>query len=145
MRIAQISVFLENRPGRLAYLLEVLAGAQVNLRALSLADTADFGIARLIAEDANTAVQAINRAGLTTHTNQVLCVDIPDTPGALAHLLVDPLSLANVNIEYAYAYGGGPSGRATVVMKVDDLDTAERVVFHTTGGEQDRHEEWTVP
>ena len=145
MRITQISVFLENRPGRLAHLLQVLADAQVNLRALSLADTADFGIARLIASDPAAAVRAISQAGLTTATNQVLCVEIPDTPGALAHMLVDPLSLANVNIEYAYAYAGAAEQRATVVMKVDNLDAAERVLFWSTSGEQDKHEEWSVP
>ncbi len=145
MRITQISVFLENRPGRLAYLLQVLGDAGVNLRALSLADTADFGIARMIASDTDAALKAVRQAGLTAATNQVLCVEIPDTPGALAHALVNPLSLAKVNIEYAYAYAGSPAGRATVVMKVDDLDTAERVLPWSMVGEDDEHEEYTVP
>jgi hypothetical protein len=145
VRITQISVFLENRPGRLAYLLQVLSDAQVNLRALSLADTADFGIARIIVSDVNAAVQAIRKAGLTAATNQVLCVEIPDTPGALARTLVDPLSRAKVNIEYTYAYSGGASQQATVVMKVDDLDAAEKVLPSRIVGDADEKEGWTVP
>jgi hypothetical protein len=128
MRITQISVFMENRPGRLAHLLRVLSASQINLRALSLADTADFGIARLLVSDVDGALQALQGAGLAAATTQVLRVEIPDEPGAFARTLVEPLAGANVNIEYAYAYSEAPSGKAVVVLKVDKLDSAERVL-----------------
>lgn len=128
MRATQISVFMENRPGRLAHLLKVLSEAQINLRALSLADTADFGIARVLVSNVDAALLAIHAAGLTAATTQVLRVGIRDEPGALARTVVEPLAQAGVNIEYAYAYSEAPTGKAVVVLKVDKLDTAERVL-----------------
>jgi hypothetical protein len=128
MKVTQISVFLENRPGRLAHLLRVLSDAQVNLRALSLADTADFGIARAIVSDTDAAMRAIQAAGLTAATTEVLRVEIPDVPGGLARTVVEPLAQAGVNIEYMYAYSERPSEKAVVVLKVNDLEKAERVL-----------------
>ena len=124
MKATQISVFLENRPGRLLHLLRVLAGANVNLQALSVADTADFGIARIIVPDTEAAVRAIRAAGLTAATTEVLRAEISDTSGGLAEAVVDPLASAGVNIEYVYAYGERPAGKAVVVLKVDDLERA---------------------
>ena len=124
MKITQISVFLENRPGRLAYLLDVLSDANINLQALSVADTADFGIARLIVADPQAALRAVQQVGLTAATTQVLRVEIPDVAGGLAHTLVEPLAHAGVNIEYTYAYSEAPSGKAVVVLKVDKLEAA---------------------
>lgn len=128
MKVTQISVFLENRPGRLAHLLRVLSEAQVNLRALSLADTADFGIARAIVSDTAAAMKAIQAAGLTAATTEVLRVEIPDVPGGLARTVVEPLAEAGVNIEYMYAYSEHPSEKAVVVLKVDNPEKAERVL-----------------
>jgi len=130
MRVTQISVFLENRPGRLAHLLQVLAEAKVNLRALSLADTADFGIARIIVTDTAAAMAAIRHAGLTAAPTEVLRVEVPDEPGALENTIVVPLAQAGVNIEYLYAHSERPLplGKAEVVMKVDKLDKAEQVL-----------------
>lgn len=128
MRVTQISVFLENRPGRLAHLLQVLAEAKVNLRALSLADTADFGIARIIVADTAAAIAAIQHAGLTAATTQVLRVEVPDVPGALENAIVIPLAEAGVNIEYLYAHSERPANQAEVIMKVDRLDKAEQVL-----------------
>ncbi|MCP4196198.1 MAG: ACT domain-containing protein [Proteobacteria bacterium] len=124
MRVTQISVFLENRPGRLAYLLQVLADTQINMRALSVADSADFGIVRMIVDDVDQALQAIHAANLTAATTQVLRVEIPDTPGGLDRQVVEPLAESGVNIEYMYAYGGRISETAIVVLKVDHLDKA---------------------
>ena len=124
MNITQISVFLENRPGRLAYLLNVLSDAQVNLRALAVADTADFGIARVIVDDVDKAMTAIHDAGMTAATTEVLRVEIPDIPGGLAKAVIEPLSEAGVNIEYLYAFSESPSAKAVVVLKVDDLKGA---------------------
>ena len=128
MKVTQISVFLENRPGRLAHLLQVLSDAQVNLRALSVADAADFGIVRLIVSDTEAAMNAIQQAGLTAATTEALRVEIPDVPGGLAKRVVEPLAAAGVNIEYTYAYSEHPSEKAVVVMKVDDPDRAEEVL-----------------
>ena len=128
MKVTQISVFLENRPGRLAHLLQVLSAAQVNLRALSLADTADFGIARVIAADPAAAMAAIQKAGLTAATTEVVRVEVPDAPGGLATAVVEPLAAAQVNIEYMYAYSDRESGKAVVVMKVDKSEKAEQAL-----------------
>jgi hypothetical protein len=128
MRVTQISVFLENRPGRLAHLLQVLAEAKVNLRALSLADTADFGIARIIVADTPAAMAAIRHAGLTAGTTEVLRVEVLDEPGALENTIVIPLAQAGVNIEYLYAHSERPLDKAEVVMKVDKLEKAEQVL-----------------
>jgi hypothetical protein len=125
MRVTQISVFLENRPGRLLQLLQILTDAHVNLQALSMADTADFGIARIIVEDTPSAMQAIRAGGLTVAINDVLRVQIPDSSGGLAEKVIAPLSAAAVNVEYLYAYSERASGQAIVVLKVDDLDKAE--------------------
>ena len=128
MIVTQISVFLENRPGRLKYLFEVLSDAGINLRALSLADSADFGIARMIVPDTPATLRVIRGAGLTAATTQVLQMDIPDVPGGLARSVISPLADAGVNIEYTYAYSEGTAERAIVVLKVDDLEKAEQAL-----------------
>ncbi|NPV06381.1 MAG: ACT domain-containing protein [Anaerolineae bacterium] len=128
MKATQISVFLENRPGRLLQLLQVLARAEVNLEALSIADTADFGIARVIVSDPVAAMAAIQEAGLTAATTEVLRVELPDEPGALARHVVEPLAKAGVNVEYIYAYSQRVGDRAVVVLKTDDIEKAEQVL-----------------
>ena len=129
MNVTQISVFLENRPGRLAHLLRVLSDAQVNLAALSVADSADFGIARVIVDDADAAIRAIHAADMTTATTQVLRVEIPDVPGGLAKSVIEPLAAAGVNIQYIYAFSERPLQKAVVVLKVDDLDKAQQALI----------------
>lgn len=128
MNVTQISVFLENRPGRLSHLLAVLSSAQVNLRALSVADSADFGIARVIVDDVDAAVAAIRGSGMTAATTQVLRVEIPDIPGGLAQAVIEPLAQAGVNIQYTYAYSERSADKAVVVLKVDDLEKAQQVL-----------------
>ena len=128
MQVTQISVFLENQPGRLADLLDVLSDAQVNLQALSVADSADFGIVRLIVSDPDAVLLAIRNADMTAATTQVLRVEIPDVPGGLSRTVVAPLARAGVNIEYVYAYSELRLERAVVVLKVDDLERAEEAL-----------------
>jgi hypothetical protein len=128
MRVTQISVFLENRPGRLLRVLEVLAGAKVNLQALSVADTSDFGVVRVIVDDTDAAASALRSDGLTISRTEVLCAEIPDEPGGLANSVVAPLSEAGVNVEYVYAYSQRLSGHAVVVLKVSDLEKAEQAL-----------------
>ncbi len=128
MKVTQISVFLENRPGRLLQLLQVFADAGVNLQALSVADTADFGIARAIVADVDEAIAAIQAAGLTAATTDVLRVELPDEPGALANRVVQPLADAGINVGYVYAYSQRVGDKAVVVLKTDDVDRAVDVL-----------------
>ncbi|HMQ54484.1 MAG TPA: ACT domain-containing protein [Anaerolineae bacterium] len=128
MNVPQISVFVENRPGRLAHLLQILAEAKINIRALSVADSADFGIVRLIVDDPKEAIDAIHAAGMTGRITSVLRVEVPDEPGALERDVVESLAQAGVNIEYMYAYGGRLSGTAVIILKVDNLEKAEQAL-----------------
>jgi hypothetical protein len=128
MKVTQISVFLENQPGRLAHLLNVLSDAQVNLQALSVADSADFGVVRLIVSDTDAAMRAMRDAGLTAVTTKVLRVEIPDVAGGLLRSVMEPLAQAGVNIEYTYAYSERTQDKAVVVLKVDDLEKAEQAL-----------------
>lgn len=123
MRISQISVFLENEAGRLANVAKILGGAEVNIRALSIADTADFGILRLIVDDPERAAAVLRGAGLTVSLTDVIAVEMPDRPGGLAQVL-DALADARVNIEYMYAFVTQSAEGAVVVFRVDQLDEA---------------------
>jgi len=119
MGIKQISVFLENTTGRLSEVTKTIAGAQVNLRAISIADTADFGILRLIVDKTDAAVNALNAAGFTTRLTDVVAVEIEDTPGSLAKLM-ELFQQSQVNIEYLYASLEGQAGKAVVIFKLED-------------------------
>jgi hypothetical protein len=106
----------------------VLARAGVNLQALSVADTADFGIARVIVTDPIAAMAAIQADGLTAATTEVLRVELPDEPGALANTVIEPLAEAGVNVEYIYAYSERCGDKAVVVLKTDNNEKAEQVL-----------------
>ncbi|MDR2500145.1 MAG: amino acid-binding protein [Treponema sp.] len=119
MAIKQISVFLENNAGRLAEVTKVLAQGAVNIRAISIADTADFGILRLIVNNHAQALQALSDAGFTTRISDVAAVEIPDTPGSLAKVM-ELFQRSQVNIEYLYASLEGNTNKAVVVFKLED-------------------------
>ncbi|MDR1326617.1 MAG: amino acid-binding protein [Treponema sp.] len=119
MAIQQISVFLENNAGRLGEVTRVLASAGVNMRAISIADTADFGILRLIVDDNGKAIKALSDAGFTLRETSVAAVEIEDLPGSLAQVL-DLFQKAKVNIEYLYASLEGRAGKAVVFFKLAD-------------------------
>jgi hypothetical protein len=119
MGIKQISVFLENTTGRLSEVTKTLANAKVNLRAISIADTADFGILRLIVDKTDEAINALNTAGFTTRQTDVVAVEIEDTPGSLAKLM-ELFDKSQVNIEYLYASLEGQAGKAVVIFKLED-------------------------
>lgn len=127
MEIKQISVFFENKPGRLGEVTKVLAGAGINLRAISIADTADFGILRLIANDHEKAVAALAAAGFTTRITNVAAVELEDKPGSLATVM-EIFRAANVNIEYLYASLEGKEGKAVVIFKLGDHDKGIRLI-----------------
>ena len=120
MPIRQISVFVENTAGRLAEITSVLAAAKVNLRALTIADTADFGILRVIADDPDKALAALHEKKYTARSTDVIGVELDDKPGALAYVL-DVFSKTGVNIEYLYASLGQHDGQAVVIFKVQDM------------------------
>ena len=119
MEIKQISVFLDNTAGRLGEVTRVLAKAGINLRAISLADTKDFGILRLIADNCDEALNALKQAGFTTKISDVVAVKIEDTPGSLAGVM-ELFEKAKVNIEYVYASLGNENGKAVVIFKLED-------------------------
>ncbi len=120
MVLNQISVFLENKAGRLADATTAIAGAGVNVRAISIADTADFGILRVIVDSPDAALEALARAGFTTRSADVLSLEIPDRPGALAEVL-RAFKETGVNIEYLYASLEKNSDKAVVIFKVEDV------------------------
>ncbi|MBU4532996.1 MAG: ACT domain-containing protein [Eubacteriales bacterium] len=123
MWVKQISVFLENKSGRLAAVTRILGNEGINIRALSIADTSDFGILRLIVDDPAKAYSKLKEGGITVSETEVIAVEIPDTPGGLASVL-DILDAGGANIEYLYAFVSKSSGNALVLMKVEDLDKA---------------------
>ena len=127
----QISVFLENKSGRLAHVTRVLGDAGINIRALSIADTSDFGILRLIVSDPVKAHKILKEAGFTVSETEVIAVRMPDAPGGLATVL-DQMSEENLNIEYLYAFLGSSGSDALVIFKVEDIKKA-KVAFKNKG------------
>jgi hypothetical protein len=123
MKVEQISVFLENKSGRLAEVAGVLAAAGVNIRALSLADTADFGILRLIVDRNDRAKQALKDGGFTVGKTEVVALEVPDRPGGLAHIL-RALDTAGINVEYMYAFVQRSGDNAILIFRFDELDKA---------------------
>lgn len=128
MRQTQVSAFLENRPGRLLHLLSVLADAKINLLAHNIVDASDFGIVHLLVDKPQEAYRAIQGAGITCATTEVLDVMVPDEPGAFAARVLKPLADAGVNIEYSYTYSAPREGTARIVLKVDDLEAGEKAL-----------------
>lgn len=123
MKIEQISIFLENKSGRLAEITELLAQAGVNIRALSLADTADFGILRLIVNNPSKAMTILKETGFTVTKNEVVAVSVPDRPGGLYSILAT-LRGKNINVEYMYAFVQKSEGNAVLIFRFDDIDKA---------------------
>lgn len=127
MVIEQISVFVENKPGTLAEILDVLKEHDVNLMAITVADTADFGILRMIVNETEKTEKILRNAGFIVKITPVLCVAVKNTPGNL-HEQVQRLSSAGINIEYMYAFGATNVQEAKIVLKVDDLARAQAII-----------------
>lgn len=127
-KIKQVSVFMENRPGRLHAMLEILEKATVNMRALSVTETSEFGIVRMILDKPDEASEALRLAGYTARQDTVLSCEIPDVPGGLLNTVAEPLAKAGVNIAYFYAFIEPAPGKARMVLRVDDIDKAEKVL-----------------
>jgi hypothetical protein len=128
MAIKQISVFLENIAGRLGEVTKVLARADINIRAISIADTADFGILRLIVNKYEAALTALAAAGFTTtRVNDVAAVEVDDTPGSLARVM-ELFQQSKVNIEYLYASLEGNTGKAVIIFKLENHEQGLSIV-----------------
>lgn len=125
MSVQQLSVFLENKPGKLFEMTQVLAENEVDIRALSLAETTDFGIARLIVDDAEKAVAVLQSGSFIASKTDVLAFAVPNTPGGLYRLLAK-FNEASVNIEYMYAFlGNEDKTNAYMIFRVTDPQSAE--------------------
>ncbi|MDY6989495.1 MAG: ACT domain-containing protein [Thermodesulfobacteriota bacterium] len=127
MRLEQISIFLENKAGRLAEVTRVLSETGVNIRALSLADTSDFGILRLIVNDNDKAKKALKEHGFTVGKTDVVAVEVEDRPGGLSHIL-DVLGKKNINVEYMYAFVQHSGKDAVIIFRFDDIDAAVKLL-----------------
>jgi hypothetical protein len=129
MRVKQVSVFVENEAGRLQAILEVLEREKISIRALSVSDTAEFGIARMILQNPEEGLQALRQAGFTTRIDWMLSAQIPDVPGGLLNSVAKPMAKAGINIKYFYAYiEQAGENKAMVVFKPDDIEKAEEVL-----------------
>ena len=129
MRIQQVSVFVQNEPGHLEEILKVLESGQVSIRALSVSDTAEFGIVRMILDKPDAGLESLHKAGYTARMDWMISVEIPDVPGGLLETVAKPMSAAGINIKYFYAYiGQAGENKATVVFKPDDIDRAEQIL-----------------
>ena len=127
MKVEQISVFLENKAGRLAEVTNTLASNAINIRALSLADTTDFGILRLIVDNSETAKSVLKDKGFTVGKTNVVAVEVEDKPGGLNHIL-DTLGANNINVEYMYAFVLPGSTNATLIFRFDKTDQAVEIL-----------------
>lgn len=128
MKLQQLSLFLENKPGQIKVPCRVLAEAGINILTLSLADTQQFGILRLIVKDWSRAKKALEKAGCIVNLTEVLALDVADRPGGLAELL-ELLDQAKLDIEYMYAFTSGTRGhKAALIFRFADPDAAIKVL-----------------
>ncbi|MEF3253994.1 MAG: ACT domain-containing protein [Deferribacterales bacterium] len=123
MKIIQISIFIENKSGRLFEICDLLGKNNLNIRALSLADTSDFGILRLIVNEPEKAYKLLKENGFTVGKTEVIAVEVPDVPGGLASVL-KVLSDNNVNVEYMYAFVEKSRDFAVMIFRFDEIDAA---------------------
>jgi hypothetical protein len=127
MKITQLSVFAENKPGHIVAPCRILAEAGVDIRALSLADTQKFGILRMIVSDWKAATKLLQDNGFMVKATEVLAIEVPDHPGGLAQVL-SALENTAINIEYMYAFPFGRAERAVLIFRFDDPDSAIKVL-----------------
>lgn len=130
MGIKQVSVFVENKKGSLHEITDLLAKANVDLRSMCIADTSDYGIVRMIADDAERAQKVLCDAGHTANIRTVTAFAVPDEPGGLAKAL-NLLESNGVNIEYLYALITTATDKAYTVMRSDDTEKAESVLLES--------------
>lgn len=127
MIIQQLSVFLENKKGRICAAADVLAQHNINIRALSLADTSEFGILRLIVDRPEAGKQALNEAGIVVRVTKVLALAMEDAPGGMLGVL-RLLAESGISVEYMYACVGKTTGKAFMIIQAEELDAAEAIL-----------------
>ena len=127
MYITQLSVFVENKTGRLSEILDELTAHNINIRALSMADTEKFGILRMIVDNTEKAGEILKASGVIVKNTPVIAIDIDDTPGGLGAVIAK-LSANDVAVEYLYAFLSKDSPHAKVVLKVNDTAKAEELL-----------------
>ena len=128
MKVEQISIFLENKPGALENVTRLLKEANINIRTLSLADTSDFGILRLIVNDVSTALKTLTDNGLRVSRTTVVAVEVPDRPGGL-HSILEVLAKNGINVEYLYAFVEKSGENAVIIFRFDSPDNAIDVLL----------------
>ena len=143
MSIHQISVFLENRAGQLAEITSILSDHHIDLRAINIAETSDYGVLRLIANDSHKAAEVLLEHSFILSMTPVVAVGVPDRPGGLAELL-HTLSAANIDIEYMYSVFGQKDGKAYMIFRVSDVELFNSVLTQNgmapaAGGELGMH------
>ncbi len=123
MKVEQISIFIENKSGRLAEVTGILGETGINIRALSLADTSDFGILRLIVDDSKKALKVLREQRFTVSITDVIGIEVPDSPGGLTTIL-QILDQNKVNVEYMYAFAERSGKNAIIIFRFDNIDEA---------------------
>jgi hypothetical protein len=127
MNIIQISVFLENKPGRLQHILQILADKKINIQTLTIAEVSDFGILRMIVNKPDDALAAFKAEHVTSSKTDVLAVAIDDKPGALLSL-IDSFSKRHINIEYMYAFTGRCGENPVMIFRFEDIELAKKAL-----------------
>lgn len=127
MIIKQLSVFLENKQGRMCAVADLLAKNHINIRALSLADTSEFGILRLIVDKPEEGKKILTEAGIVVRVTDVLSLTMEDTPGGTLGVL-RLLSESGISVEYMYAFAGKSDGKAIMIIQAEDLEAAEGIL-----------------
>lgn len=125
--IKQISLFVENRPGRTAKVAKTLSDAGVNIRALTIAEAGDFGVIRMVLDDPERGYRVLKESAFTVSMTDVLAVEMKDTPGGL-YEIVNTLGQNEINVDYAYAFVTAKAQRAMLILRVDDIARAKQVL-----------------
>lgn len=125
--IKQISLFVENKPRRMARVAKTLSNSGVNIRAMTIAEAGDFGVIRMVVDDPQKGYKVLHDEGFTVSETEVLAVEMKDIPGGL-YEIVDSLGREGINIDYAYAFVTAKSERAMLIVRVDNLEGAKDVL-----------------
>jgi len=125
--IKQISLFVENKPGRMAKVSKTLSDAGVNIRALTVTEAGDFGVIRMVVDDPDKGYNVLHDSGFTVSETEVLAVEMRDIPGGL-YEIVNTLGESDVNVDYAYAFVTTKAERAMLIIRVDNLEKARKVL-----------------
>ncbi len=123
MKLTQVSVFLENSKGRLCEVCKLLGNNAINIRALNVADSKDFGILRMVVKDPEKALKVLKLAKITATKTDVIAVEVDDAPGGLAKIL-KVLNDSDINVEYMYGFVEKRSGKALMVLRIEAIDNA---------------------